>query len=84
MPESNKGKAALKLSWDELHRIQEKAVERGLDRRAEEKEGFKHVGVDEKSFLKKHKYATMVYDLDRSCVVEVAKDRKEESKKETI
>ena len=73
-----KAKKLLKLSWDEAHKIQEKAVERGLGRRSKE-EGVEHIGVDEKSFLKRHKYVTAVYDLDESCVVEVAKDRKEKS-----
>lgn len=31
--------------------------------------GFKKLGVDEISYAKGHKYATLVYDLDRSCVV---------------
>jgi len=31
--------------------------------------GLKTLGVDEISYAKGHKYATVVYDLDRSCVV---------------
>jgi len=31
--------------------------------------GLKCVGIDEISYCKGHKYATIVYDLDRSCVV---------------
>ena len=31
--------------------------------------GLRTVGVDEISYAKGHKYATVVYDLDRSCVV---------------
>ena len=31
--------------------------------------GLKTIGVDEISYAKGHKYATLVYDLDRSCVV---------------
>jgi transposase len=31
--------------------------------------GLRTLGVDEISFAKGHKYATIVYDLDRSCVV---------------
>ena len=72
-----KAKELIGLSWDEMHKIQERAVERGLARRPEV--GLKHIGVDEKSFLKGHKYATVVSDLERSCVIDVAKDRKEES-----
>jgi len=40
--------------------------------------GLKSIGIDEISYLKKHKYVTIVYDLERSCVVWVGKgkDRK--------
>ena len=31
--------------------------------------GLKHIGIDEISFKKGHKYATLVYDLDRPKVV---------------
>ncbi len=31
--------------------------------------GLKTIGIDEISYCKRHKYATVVYDLDRSCVV---------------
>jgi transposase len=31
--------------------------------------GLKTLGIDEISYAKGHKYATLVYDLDRSCVV---------------
>jgi len=72
-----KAKELLKLSWDEVHLIQEKAVQRGLQRRVE---GTLHyIGVDEKSFLKGHRYATVLSDLDNARVLDVAADRKEES-----
>jgi transposase len=72
-----KAKGLLKLSWDEVHLIQEKAVQRGLERRSG---GFlRYIGVDEKSFLKGHRYATVLSDLDNSRVLDVAQDRKEES-----
>jgi transposase len=72
----------LKLSWDEVHNMQEKAVQRGLGRRAERE--FKYIGIDEKSFLKGHRYATVVSDLKDSRVIDVAKDRKEESLSEIL
>jgi transposase len=55
----------------------EKAVGRGLQRRSAG--GLVHIGVDEKSFLKRHRYATVLSDLDNARVVDVARDRKEES-----
>jgi transposase len=37
--------------------------------------GLKNVGIDEISYAKNHKYATLVYDLDRSKVVWVGKGK---------
>jgi transposase len=67
----------LKLSWDEIHGIMNRAVERGLSRR--ESEPLKYIGVDEKAFRKGHNYLTIVNDLDRGRVLYVAEDRKETS-----
>lgn len=72
-----KAKELLRLSWDEVHHIQGKAVSRGLSRRGSG--DLKYLGVDEKSFLKGHRYATVVSDLVNSRVIDVAQDRKEES-----
>lgn len=72
-----KAKKLLGLSWDGVHLIMEKAVGRGLQRRSAG--GLVHIGVDEKSFLKRHRYATVLSDLDNARVVDVARDRKEES-----
>jgi transposase len=52
----------LRLSWDEMHGIMERAVARGLKRRAAEP--IRHLGVDEKAFRKGHSYVTLVNDLD--------------------
>ncbi len=41
--------------------------------------GLKTVGVDEISYAKGHKYATLVYDLDRSCVVWVGQGKGRET-----
>jgi len=67
----------LGLSWDEIHGIMERAVERGLNRR--EAEPIRRLGVDEKAFRKGHKYFTLVNDLDRPRVLYVAEDRKKSS-----
>jgi transposase len=65
------------LSWDEVHGIMDRAVKRGLARR--QAEPIVHLGVDEKSFRKGHRYATIVNDLDLGRVLYVAKDRKQTS-----
>ena len=67
----------LGLSWDEIHGIMERAVERGLERRQAEK--VPALGVDEKAFRKGHKYFTLVNDLERGRVLYVAEDRTQAS-----
>ena len=67
----------LRLSWEQVHRIMEHAVERGLKRR--EAETVSYLGVDEKAFRKGHRYVTIVTDLERSRVLYVAADRKQKS-----
>ncbi|MCP4680312.1 MAG: ISL3 family transposase [Deltaproteobacteria bacterium] len=40
--------------------------------------GLKCIGVDEVSHKKRHKYVTVVYDLDRACILWVGKGKKRE------
>lgn len=63
----------LGLSWDQVHHIQARAVERGLARR--EFDEIKHVGIDEKSFLKGHKYASLMVDINGERIMEVVEGR---------
>jgi transposase len=67
----------LRLSWDEVHAIQERAVKRGLQRR--KAEPITRLGVDEKSFTRGHRYFTLVNDLARSRVLFVTENRTTES-----
>ena len=67
----------LRISWDEAWRIMERAVERGL--RAKPRRIIAHLGVDEKAVAKRHRYVTLVCDLDRGTVEYVADDRKRSS-----
>jgi len=67
----------LGLSWDEIHGIMERAVERGLGRR--KAEPVPRLGVDEKAFRKGHKYFTLVNDLTAHRVLYIAEDRRQES-----
>ena len=55
----------------------ERAVERGL--RAKPRRIIAHLGVDEKAVAKRHRYVTLVCDLDRGTVEYVADDRKQSS-----
>lgn len=65
------------LDWDSVHRIMERAVERGLERR--ELESLDYLGIDEKSFRRGHSYVALLVDLTGSRVLEVVEDRTEEA-----
>ena len=77
MAERSQVAELLALSWDEIHGILERGVQRGLARRSAEP--IAHLGVDEKSFRKRHRYLTVVNDLDRSRVLFVAAGRRQAS-----
>ncbi len=59
----------LRLSWNSVQRIMDRAVERGLASR--EVEEVAHVDIDEKSFGRGHDYISLMTDLDESRVLEV-------------
>ncbi len=67
----------LGLDWDSVHRIMERAVERGLECR--ELESLQYLGIDEKSFRRGHSYISLLSDLTGSRVLEVVEDRTEEA-----
>ena len=72
---SSVSKAAelLGLSWNAMHSIIQRAVERGLERRS--LDSIHHVGMDEKSFGKGHDYVSIMTDLDNHRVLEVTPER---------
>jgi len=67
----------LRLSWDQVAGIQERAVDRGLSRR--EEKPLVNIAVDETSFQKRHEYVTAIYDKDHDKVLDVLEDRKAET-----
>jgi len=67
----------LKLGWDAVWGIGRRAVARGLEHRGTL--ALRYVGVDEKSFQRRHDYVTVVSDLAGARVLYVADDRKRES-----
>lgn len=67
----------LRLTWDEVSGIMERAVSRGLARR--DLSNLHRIGIDEKAVQKGHRYITIVYDLDTSNVIWMGKDRTEET-----
>ncbi len=67
----------LRVTWDEAWGIKGRAVQRGLARRGQTV--VARVGVDEKAIAKRHRYLTVVADLDHPRVLYLAEDRKQES-----
>ena len=67
----------MRLSWDEVDGIQQRAVARGLARR--KPEALRRLGIDETSFQRRHEYVTVVTNHEGSRVLYVADDRKRES-----
>jgi transposase len=67
----------LNLSWYETWHLMERAVARGLQ--AKKRRVIPLLGVDEKSFAKRHRYVTLVCDLKRATVEYIADDRKKTS-----
>ena len=67
----------MRMGWDQVRGVMERAVERGLARRADDE--VIYIGVDEKALLKRHRYVTLVYDLQRKLVLDVMPERTEES-----
>jgi transposase len=65
------------ISWDETDGIMQRAVKRGLSKRAGE--AVKNLGIDETSYQKGHTYSTIILDKDRDRVIEVLDDRKAET-----
>lgn len=74
--------ALLGIGWEQVQSIRERAVVRGLSRRDEEV--VPYVGIDEKSFLKGHRYASLMTDLGRGRVLDVVPDRTKESARTLI
>ena len=67
----------LNLSWQAVSGIQQRAVARGLARRAQRLP--RRLGVDETSYQKRHEYVTVVIDQEEGIVIHVADGRGRET-----
>ena len=65
------------LSWDRCWSVMERAVNRGLARKGRHVPAY--LGVDEKSFAKRHRYETLVCDLQQGTIEYVGDERTQES-----
>lgn len=61
------------LTWDEADAVMARAVDRGMERRGPELP--KRMGIDEKAVFKRHKYFTVITDLEAGTVVDVVDRR---------
>lgn len=68
------------VSWDRLWGVMHRSVKRGLERK--EKQLPKKIGIDEKSFARRHKYETLVYDIEKKTVEYVVDTRRQEALEE--
>jgi transposase len=65
------------VDWHLSQKIQERAVQRGFERKPVAIP--QRIGVDEKSFSKGHKYETIVHNIDTGTVEYVCDDREQKS-----
>lgn len=74
----------LRLDWSSAHRIMERAVERGLQRRNTQE--VRYIGMDEKSFKRGQSYISTMVDLTRGAprVLEVVAGRDVHAAKELL
>ena len=63
----------LKISQSTLSNLLHRVITR--TRKGHKIRGLKMIGIDEISYCKGHKYATIVYDLERSCVAWIGKGK---------
>jgi transposase len=67
----------MRLTWDAIDGVKQRAVRRGLQRR--QLEPIRRVGVDETAYQKRHEYVTVVNDLERGRVIFVGDGRKQDA-----
>lgn len=65
----------LGISYDKMNRVMHNGVTRGLERRHLEKDQIPNIHIDEKSYKKGHRYATVISDSKGNRILEVGKDR---------
>ena len=70
----------LNLSWNAIDGMMQRAVKRGLSRRAVQSP--KHLGIDETAFRKRHDYVTIISDTENGVVLHVGQDRRKAGLKE--
>lgn len=72
-----KAAAILRITWDEAWHLMERAVRRG--QAAKGSAMPRRIGIDEKAIAKRHRYMTLVCDLEEATVEYIGEARKETS-----
>jgi len=67
----------LNIIWDQAEAIMNRAAGRGMSRRSADP--VRYVGLDEKSFLKGHRYVTVMIDIEGGRVLDIQEGRTEEA-----
>ena len=70
--------ALLKMSFDQVHRVMHRAVERGLLSR-DINEQYYHLSIDEKAVKKGHEYISILSDEQTGIVIDVVEGRTKSS-----
>lgn len=64
-----------RCKFDVVNRVMHNAVSRGMERRKDAKEVFRHLSIDEKSFQKGHSYVTVLSHPESGRVLDVVEER---------
>lgn len=76
-PAVSRAASLAKITVDQAEGVMSRAVERGLSRRTVQI--INTLGIDEKALRKYHRYATLLYDIERGTVYEVGEKRTKEA-----
>ena len=68
----------LRLSFDQVHRVMHRSVERGMQRR-DNTEVYEHLSIDEKAVHKGHEYISIISDEASGIVLDVVEGRDKKS-----
>jgi transposase len=69
--------ARLRLSWNDVDGVMQRAVKRGMERRAAQQPT--KLGIDETAFHERHEYVAVINDVAHGVVIDVLADRKQET-----
>ncbi len=77
-----KASEILRISFNQIHLIMNKAVSRGLSRR--KKMDIKYMGIDEKSMKKGHTYITVATDTQTGTIIDIVENRTQKATRKLL